>query len=313
MAPRALADARRADLVPARPLARRGLGHRRRARRAEAVPTTRCAARSRRSPSRSATRASTASRACVQRRCARSDGRDRARAVSQRRGRSDQGGAADRRLPAHGGVEIPATALLEGFYDLSFAYRFGPPTADLVHARLRDGERVVERCVLVSGRLAIARASSMSGSPRCVAGATRTTASSRFRRAASRRPSSIEAPGFVADDNGFHLAPGQRRRIVLRASPSGRRVYARYGVSALNAERSARFELVSAARRRSSPNAAEAWLFRTRRNAPRFGWLHRPCGERARRRRHRAAVRLRSGLRSAHRCGISPKTASAPD
>src|SRR4029079_4580499 len=46
-------------------------------------------------------------------------------------------------VPAHGALEIPATDFLEGFYDLSFAYRFGPPTADVVHVVLRDGERVV--------------------------------------------------------------------------------------------------------------------------------------------------------------------------
>jgi beta-mannosidase len=46
-------------------------------------------------------------------------------------------------VPAHAAIEIPATDFLEGFYDLSFAYRFGPPAADLVHVVLRDGDRVV--------------------------------------------------------------------------------------------------------------------------------------------------------------------------
>jgi len=53
----------------------------------------------------------------------------------------------------------------------------------------------------------------------------------------------IEAPGFLPDDNGFHLAPGQRRRVVLRERPDAKRAFARYGVSALNSEKSARFEL----------------------------------------------------------------------
>jgi beta-mannosidase len=53
----------------------------------------------------------------------------------------------------------------------------------------------------------------------------------------------IDAPGFVADDNGFHLAPGQRRRITLRPSGRPRPSFARNSASALNAETAARFEL----------------------------------------------------------------------
>ena len=46
-------------------------------------------------------------------------------------------------LPARGSVEIPATDLPEGFYDLSFAYRFGPAIADVVHAVLRADDRMI--------------------------------------------------------------------------------------------------------------------------------------------------------------------------
>jgi beta-mannosidase len=52
----------------------------------------------------------------------------------------------------------------------------------------------------------------------------------------------IETPGFVPDDNGFHLAPGQRRRIVLRARDA-RPSFARDIASALNADSVAHFEL----------------------------------------------------------------------
>ena len=40
-------------------------------------------------------------------------------------------------VPAHGAIEVAAGALLDGFVDLSYAYRFGPPPADLVVATLR--------------------------------------------------------------------------------------------------------------------------------------------------------------------------------
>ena len=45
----------------------------------------------------------------------------------------------------------------------------------------------------------------------------------------------IDAPGFVPDDDNFHLAPGQARTVALHGSgaPSGT-------VSALNSEATAR-------------------------------------------------------------------------
>jgi beta-mannosidase len=45
----------------------------------------------------------------------------------------------------------------------------------------------------------------------------------------------IDAAGFVATDNGFHLAPGQVREIMLRRKPAGSRTGARGSISALNA------------------------------------------------------------------------------
>jgi beta-mannosidase len=147
-------------------------------------------------------------------------------------------------VPAHGAIEIPATDFLEGFYDLSFAYRFGPPTADLVHAVLHDGERVVVDAFsfpigLPSQReldvgLAVQALPLGDSGERIVEVSTR-----RFAQNVT-----IDAPGFDADDNGFHLAPGQARRIVLRERADRRRAYARYAVSALNSEKSARFEIV---------------------------------------------------------------------
>src|SRR5262249_21058794 len=42
-------------------------------------------------------------------------------------------------VPAHGALELPATDLFESWLDLTWAYRFGPPVAQVIHAQL--GER----------------------------------------------------------------------------------------------------------------------------------------------------------------------------
>ncbi len=146
-------------------------------------------------------------------------------------------------VAAHGALEIPATDFLEGFYDLSFAYRFGPPTADLVHVVLRDGERVVGDAFSFPAGMPSRRELDVGLAARALPdgdAATRTIEVSTRRFA---QGVTIEAPGFTTDDDGFHLAPGQSRRIVLRENPTARRSFARYGVSALNSEKSARFEL----------------------------------------------------------------------
>src|SRR5262249_49186334 len=45
-------------------------------------------------------------------------------------------GTRDLAVPAHAAIELAAAELFDGFLDLSFAYRFGPPVAHVVHARL---------------------------------------------------------------------------------------------------------------------------------------------------------------------------------
>jgi beta-mannosidase len=146
-------------------------------------------------------------------------------------------------VPAHGAIEIPATDFLEGFYDLSFAYRFGPPTADLVHAALRDADRVVADAFSFPIGLPSQRELDVG---LCALALPAGDSSKRVVEVSTRRFAqnvTIEAPGFDVDDNGFHLAPGQVRRVVLRERDDRRRAYARYGVSALNSEKSARFEI----------------------------------------------------------------------
>ncbi len=42
-------------------------------------------------------------------------------------------------VPSHGALEVPAASLFDGFMDLSFAYRFGPAIAHVIHATLEAG------------------------------------------------------------------------------------------------------------------------------------------------------------------------------
>ncbi|MEP7041528.1 MAG: glycoside hydrolase family 2 protein [Dokdonella sp.] len=145
-------------------------------------------------------------------------------------------------VPARAALEIAATTLFEGFLDLSFAYRFGPAMADFVHAVLRsDGKPVAETFWFPLG-LPSSREADVGLGAIVHAGASAQEPIIEITTRRFAQSVTIDAPGFVADDNGFHLAPGQSRAVVLRALGSPRALV-RASVSALNAEASARFEL----------------------------------------------------------------------
>src|SRR4029077_5091708 len=89
-----------------------------------------------------------------------------------------------------------------------YAYRFGPPAADVVHARLRAGDDVVETHWFPAGCSAAREPDvglAVTGDATALAITTR-----RFARFVA-----IDAPGYVPSDNYFHLAPDQRRTLTL--------------------------------------------------------------------------------------------------
>ncbi len=148
----------------------------------------------------------------------------------------------DIRVDAHSSVEIAATDLFEGFVDLSFAYRFGPPMADVMHARLREAGRYVAEDFWFPAGLPSVREADVG-----LAATVKPGASSleRVIEVSTRRFAqsvSIDAVGFDVQDNGFHLAPGQKRVVMLKAGdrhpPSTRGT-----LSALNAEATVRLDL----------------------------------------------------------------------
>ena len=110
--------------------------------------------------------------------------------------------------------------LLGGFHDVSYAYRFGPPSHDVVAATLygTDGEIVSEAFWRPGSQDAAHRRHQ--GPVR--AGAQRlddaryavTVTADRFLYGAH-----IDIPGFLPDDDYFHLMPGRRK--VVRFQPIG--------------------------------------------------------------------------------------------
>jgi beta-mannosidase len=105
--------------------------------------------------------------------------------------------------------------MLDEFYDLSYAYRFGPPHADLVHAALLDAEGALlaEAVHLPLGLPALgmhdlglqAVAAPLPG------GALELTVSARrYAHAVS-----VEATGYRADDQYFNVLPGHARKLRL--------------------------------------------------------------------------------------------------
>ena len=145
-------------------------------------------------------------------------------------------------VPAHAAASIPAAGLFDEWLDLSYAYRFGPPPADVVHAKLLAGATLLADAFWFPAGLPNAREAdpglSIEASPGDDGAVLLRIAARRFAQAVA-----IDAPGFAPADNGFHLAPGQMREVLLRRNPAVPRPTARGHVSALNAPGGAGFAL----------------------------------------------------------------------
>jgi beta-mannosidase len=137
-------------------------------------------------------------------------------------------------IAARSTLELPAAALFDGFLDLSYAYRFGPPPHDLVAATLRasTGEVLARAFHFPVGLPAmrepdVGLTAELRGDGGRAAALTLRTR--RFAQAIA-----VDVEGFEPDDAYFHLAPGEERTVGLRrvsgsAAPRGT-------VQALNAE-----------------------------------------------------------------------------
>ncbi len=136
-------------------------------------------------------------------------------------------------IPERGSRSVHADALFEGFVDLTYAYRFGPPGHDVVAATLRDRATgaILADGSLLSLAVCPPDATTRSGSLP-VPSRSQVATLLFFRSIGSRTPLPSKREGFVPDDNFLHLEPGEPRRLSLSAEVPGQPL--RASVSALN-------------------------------------------------------------------------------
>src|SRR5262249_36461892 len=124
-------------------------------------------------------------------------------------------------IPPRGSRSVHADALFEGFVDVTYAYRFGPPGHDVVAATLREratGAILASAHCCPSGLPAVCdnALGLVARAEPATDGYVLTIKADRFAHAVA-----VEADAFVPDDNYFHLEPGEPKRIVLRAEVPG--------------------------------------------------------------------------------------------
>jgi beta-mannosidase len=125
-------------------------------------------------------------------------------------------------VPAHSNRSWPLMAWFDWFSDWSWAYRFGPVPAQVVEAVLKsDSGEVLARAVAFPGGMALP----MEGDLGLLGAAKVNDVGDMQVRISTRRFAQavhIEWDGYVADDAYFHLAPGEQRTLILRASGQAR-------------------------------------------------------------------------------------------
>jgi len=138
-------------------------------------------------------------------------------------------GQSDLVLAPHSAETLNAVELIGAFFDVTYAFRFGPLSHDVTVVRLTDqvsGDAIADACHLTGPRLA-----QMHFDPPEIELRRQETGDWQLRLTARRflQSVSLSVPGFLPDDNGFHLAPGVVKQIELKphfmseetASPTG--------------------------------------------------------------------------------------------
>ena len=117
-------------------------------------------------------------------------------------------------LPPRGKTTVPAHDLWGAFFDSNYAYRFGPPSHDVTIATLCDGTgaRLAEACHFPLGRGAARHDLGLK------VAMLETGEGFALEISCQRLAQSVclHVPGFLPEDNYFHLPPGQTRRIALQ-------------------------------------------------------------------------------------------------
>lgn len=144
-------------------------------------------------------------------------------------------------LAPHSTLTVAAAEFFDGFFDLTYAYRFGRPSHDVAVVTLRTADgRVLARSPHYTLRPPALREPDVGITVECAttsAGAA--TLSIRTQRYA--HAVCVRVPGHVASDNYFDLPPGTATRVTLRRVTG--RGPARGVVHALNSDSTARFDV----------------------------------------------------------------------
>lgn len=134
-------------------------------------------------------------------------------------------------VPGRWQVQLGVEGLLGGFRDLTRAYRFAPPSQDVVLVELlaADGSEVSSAVHLPSGvsRPRLPDLGLVASAVPTASGWSLTVSTELFAQYVA-----VDASGFRPSDSWFHLAPGRSRTIELVGDPSHR---PRGTVRALNA------------------------------------------------------------------------------
>jgi len=120
-------------------------------------------------------------------------------------------------VAARQSLELPLPELLEGFSDLSYAYRFGPAPYEAVRVALRaeDGTELAHDFHFLLGhrRLSPAELGLMARGQVLADG----NLSLELHSAQCARFVTVRVPGFLPEDQYFHLAPDVPRRLLLHS------------------------------------------------------------------------------------------------
>lgn len=146
------------------------------------------------------------------------------------------------RVGARSALELLAAELLDGFHDLSYAYRFGPPSYDVAVAEIsrEDGAPLMHATYFPTG-LAIRQTSDIG--LKAVAVPTGNGYQLSIRSRAFARWITVRADGYRCDDQYFHIPPGTERVLSLQSKASGTQRALRGQVHAMNASAPAQIEL----------------------------------------------------------------------
>jgi beta-mannosidase len=138
-------------------------------------------------------------------------------------------------LPARSSQAWPLTDWLEGFTDVSWAYRFGPPPADVLVVRWQGPDGQVERVHFIDSAAAPLRRAALGLEARAEALAEGDVIRVALRTRAAARGVHFEVDGWAPDDEYFDLAPAAERHVCFRPWAGQARRPWRATVNAINA------------------------------------------------------------------------------